>query len=157
MTVFKVEIQGVPSREHHEAINASIQKAVLSHLGGFDGDAEGPRAIALTRWLKNGLVAVNSWERIHDLTTDPSKVKSIAKHDAPLGYFEVKVDGIDLPRTQKTAIAVAIQTAVLPHLSVLDLRGDGVAAAILDPPQWMGLIARPYDVETLGLSGARRE
>jgi hypothetical protein len=146
--VFKVVIDGLQSRDDHATINAAIQQAVVSHLAGRDlrgGDEN--EAVLLSNWRLAGYVARAGLPAIQ---ADLAERERGATHsDGKLGRFEVNIDGVDLTEQERTAIAGDIQKAVLPHIAALDL-GGRVPTAVLRPPEWLGLILKPIELEMLG-------
>lgn len=140
---FKVVIDGLQSRGQHDAINVAIQRGVASHLAGLDFAGEPGQAVVLNRWLINGIIAVEGAEAIEaGLAENPTPVPW---REGEVARFEVSIDGVELAEEQRGALATAIQGAVLPHIAALDFGGDRVAAALLRPPRWRGIIVRPAD------------
>ena len=153
-TVFKVVIDGLQSREQHEAINSAIQRAVVAHVASLDLGRTHEQPAVLSRWLINGIVAVEGAKAIQaGLAEGPLPEPW---RESQLGQFEVVLDGVELADQQQAAIQAGIQAAVLPHIAALDFGDDRVAAAILHPPGWRGIIARPYDLKALELQGNTR-
>jgi hypothetical protein len=148
--VFKVVIDGL-SREQHDAVNAAIQRAVVSRLAGRDLRGGDDKAVLLSDWRLAGYVALAGRAAIQaDLAQRAGGAKL---PDDELGRFEVKIDGLDLGKPDRAAIAADIQRAVLPQIAALDFGGGRVPTAVLRPRDWMGLIAVPIDLERLAEFG----
>lgn len=143
--IFKVVIDGL-TREQHATVNAAIQRAVVSQLAGRDRGGN-EKAVLLSDWRIAGYIALAGRAAIEaDLA---ERFGGAELPDDELGRFEVKIDGLDLAKEERTAIAADIQRAVLPHIAALDFGGDRVPIAVLRPPDWMGLIAKPIELERL--------
>lgn len=150
-TVFKVVVDGLQSRDQHQAINSAIQRAVVTHLASLDLGRTHHQPTILSRWHINGLVAIEGAQAVHTGLAD-GPLPDPWRETRP-GHFEVVLDGIALSDSEQAEIESSVQAAVLPHLATLDFGGDRVGAAILKPPEWRGLIAAPYDLTALAHLG----
>lgn len=143
--VFKVQIEGVTSREQHEPISKAIHRAVAVSLADIDTQTQGVDAL-VSQWDTQGFVGSSDVQR---WATAARTAAAATSPDPQLGTFEVTLDGIDLPDAILVGIANAIQQAVLPYIADLDLSDSHSPAVMLRPPKWRGLVAQSVARQSL--------
>lgn len=132
MPTFRVSVDGVRTREEHDAVNAAVTATLLRHLAALDV-APGDVQRVVLGCTCSGNAGSGDSGRVAG--TDPAKPfvplrvehRTVPLADDQLGRFRFDLAGVDLPEEQRAAVERDLQLAVRPRTGVVEV-GPGPAA-----------------------------
>ena len=138
-TTFRVEISGVRTREHHDAIHASINSALLRHLAALDVAGSGARLMANCTCAGTGGSGSSVARAAPEAVAPPSPLEFVptAMPDDRFGRIKFHLSGTSLSAEEIETIEGNIQQAVLPHLASIQY-GPGEVGVLVPHTHRLG-------------------